>query len=92
MKVKLGLHVKGTDEFVWIERTIDIPFAPWVGLDITGLSNESSDMCEHTVEAIWWNVADECFCVRLKADDCDRTGRTSQEIVDADYPEWDQES
>ena len=90
MKVILGLQVKGANDTpVFIERTIELPFAPWVGLEITGLTNECSDLCDHTVEAVWWSVEEECFRVRLEADNSDDTGRTSQEIVDTDYPaEW----
>ena len=89
IKIELWLHVKGTDDQVFIERIIDLPFAPWVGLGITGLTNENSNLCEHTVRSVWWDYAKACFIVMLEPDDSDDTGRTSQEIVDTDYPsEW----
>lgn len=85
MKVQLHVRVKGSDRPVFLVRDIDLPFAPWVGLEIRNLTNKSSCLYEHTVEHVHWDANEQCFGVHLKAD-IDDSGKTSQEIVDADYP------
>lgn len=93
MKVELHVCVKGSDLPVFLVRDIDLPFAPWVGLEIRNLTNESSCLDEHTVEHVHWDANEQCFGVLLKTDIDDFSGKTSQEIVDADYPpEWRQET
>lgn len=89
MKVKVFVSVKGCDEPVVIERFLDLPFTPWVGLEIYGLTNECSNLLTHTIEAIWWDHSQQHFVARFSPDDSEETELTSQEMVDEDYPsEW----
>jgi hypothetical protein len=86
MKVELSLIVVGSDDvLIRLTRFLDLPFAPWVGMQFMELANESCDLFHHDVEDLWWNPNTESFFVRLTNDDCNGDGLTSQEIVDRDY-------
>ena len=59
MKLKLLLEL---DDDVFMTRTIDLPFAPWVGLDLEFVSDSAVTCCDECrITTLSWNVVDNQF-------------------------------
>ena len=83
-KVHVTVSLLAGNGLMGLSRWLELPFAPFPGLDLHGITCEPAD--GETVVSVAWDVIQECFHVELL--DCDSPEKSMAELIDYYGPGW----
>lgn len=84
-RVNVSITLVARNGLMGLSRWVQLPFAPYPGLDLVGLTSDAH--CEETVAAVAWDFAGKCFWIELL--ECETLAETLTELIDYYGPDWD---
>jgi hypothetical protein len=84
-EVNVAVVLQGRDGVMGLSRRLALPFVPFPGLGLYGLTTEPDR--PETVEVVCWDVAQRCFDVELCG--CDSREESLSELLDYYGRDWE---
>jgi hypothetical protein len=84
-RVRVTVNLLGNNGLVGLSRWLELPFVPFPGLDLLGLTTGPN--AGEVVEVVAWDVAGKCFHAELL--DCESPEETVAELLDYYGPGWE---
>jgi hypothetical protein len=83
-RVEVGVLLVGRNGTMGLSRRVRLPFVPFPGLELYGLTAEAGRAEE--VASVGWDLGERCFFVELM--DRDDPGETLSNLIESYGPGW----